>query len=617
MQSLLPSEDITDVARLQHLAGRYRPLVAVILASLSVSTLGATKAASWLCVVLACEIWTWFCTRPAMTQMLTTRQMIHYIASGTATMPAWATLGVLFWYLPDPQSCLVAIALWVGQLLYTQRFVYQSYLAIVLGNIVMVATMIAVPLLHPILSGTERLLFEIGLLFCLGFTISASLAAYQRVRSLADQNAAIARTAITDELTGLPNRFRFSHVIQAAVAAQTPVCVLYMDLDRFKLVNDTLGHQAGDALLRQFGGRLLEVSPPGVTVARLGGDEFAALIEGKSFALADAEVLCQAILNVVKAPFSLANGQAHVGVSIGVAWMHAGEASAEDLMRRADIALYTMKAAGRAGYRVFSDDLELEVRNRAEIEAALRETLACGEGLSLAYQPKVDRHGRITGVEALVRWHMDGRSISPALFVPIAEEAGLILELGEWVIQEAIEFAKRWPTLSVAINLSPAQLRDDDFATRLLRRVEKAELKPSQLELEVTETTLFESTSYALGALSALRAAGLRVALDDFGTGYSSLRHLHSVAVDRVKIDQSFVAGLGRSIESGAIISAVIQLGHSMGLPITAEGVETAVQRDFLVEAGCDELQGYLFARPMPENDLVMLFDRNGLSLAA
>jgi EAL domain-containing protein (putative c-di-GMP-specific phosphodiesterase class I) len=212
---------------------------------------------------------------------------------------------------------------------------------------------------------------------------------------------------------------------------------------------------------------------------------------------------------------------------------------------------------------------------------------------------------------------MDGRSISPALFVPIAEEAGLILELGEWVIQEAIEFAKRWPTLSVAINLSPAQLRDDDFATRLLRRVEKAELKPSQLELEVTETTLFESTSYALGALSALRAAGLRVALDDFGTGYSSLRHLHSVAVDRVKIDQSFVAGLGRSIESGAIISAVIQLGHSMGLPITAEGVETAVQRDFLVEAGCDELQGYLFARPMPENDLVRLFDRNGLSLAA
>lgn len=177
MQSLLPSEDITDVARLQHLAGRYRPLVAVILALLSVSTLGATKAASWLCVVLACEIWTWFCTRPAMTQMLTTRQMIHYIASGTATMPAWATLGVLFWYLPDPQSCLVAIALWVGQLLYTQRFVYQSYLAIVLGNIVMVATMIAVPLLHPILSGTERLLFEIGLLFCLGFTISASLAA--------------------------------------------------------------------------------------------------------------------------------------------------------------------------------------------------------------------------------------------------------------------------------------------------------------------------------------------------------------------------------------------------------------------------------------------------------
>jgi diguanylate cyclase (GGDEF)-like protein len=617
MRSLLPSDDITDVARLQHIAGLYRPPVAAVLASLSISSIGPTKAGLWLFAVLVCEAWTWFCTRPATTQMLTTWQMIHYIVSGAVTMPAWATLGVLFWYLPDPQSCTIAIALWVGQLLYTQRFVYQSYLAILLGNSVMVGTMIAVPLIHPILFGTERLLFEVGLLLCVGFTISASLAAYQRVRSLAEQNAAIARTAITDELTGLPNRHRFDHVIGAAASVGTPFCVLYMDLDRFKLVNDTLGHQAGDALLRQFSGRLLEVSPPGVTVARLGGDEFAALIEAEEFTVSDAETLCQAILNVVKVPFSLANGQAHVGVSIGVAWAEAGQASAEDIMRRADIALYTMKAAGRAGYRVFSDDLELEVRNRAEIEAALRKTLTSADSFSLAYQPKVDRSGGITGVEALLRWRMDSRPVSPALFVPIAEEAGLIVELGEWVIQEAIEFAKRWQPLSVAINLSPAQLRDDDFATRLLRRIEEANLDPSLLELEVTETTLFESSSYALGALDALRAAGLRVALDDFGTGYSSLRHLHNVAVDRVKIDQSFVAGLGRSIESAAIISAVIQLGHSMGLQITAEGVETAAQRDFLVEAGCDELQGYLFAKPMTEEDFAVLFRASGRSLAA
>ena len=617
MRTLLPSDDITDVARLQHLAGRYRPPIAAILAALSAPSIGPVKAGWWLAVVLACEVWTWFCTRPAMTRLLTTRQMVTYIASGAATMPAWASLGIIFWYLPGAQYCTLAMALWVGQLLYTQRFVFQSYLAILMGNCVMVATMVAVPLMHPVLSGFERILFEIGQLFCVGFTISASLASYKRVRSLADQNAAIARTAITDELTGLPNRFRFGRVLEAAVAAHAPACVLYMDLDRFKLVNDTLGHQAGDALLRQFGGRLLQVSPPGVTIARLGGDEFAAFSDAEDFSTADAEALCQAILNVVKAPFALANGQANVGVSIGVARMEAGQASAEDLMRRADIALYTMKAAGRAGYRVFSENLELEVKNRAEIETALRQTLVRGDGLALAYQPKVDRRGRVTGVEALVRWRVDDRPISPALFVPIAEEAGLILELGEWVIQEAIAFAARWPSLSVAINLSPAQLRDDDFARRLLRRIADACLQPSQIELEVTETTLFESTSYALGALDALRTAGLRVALDDFGTGYSSLRHLHSVAVDRVKIDQSFVAGLGHGIESAAIIAAVIQLGHSMGLPITAEGVETAAQRDFLMEGGCDELQGYFFSKPLSEHDLAMLLSGGGQALAA
>ena len=327
--------------------------------------------------------------------------------------------------------------------------------------------------------------------------------------------------------------------------------------------------------------------------------------------------MCRAILRAVVAPFAIANGQAHVGVSIGVSRMEAGTATVDDLMRRSDIALYTMKATGRAGFRVFSDDLELEVRSRADIENGLRETLLVGHGLSLAYQPKVGRSGRITGVEALVRWRLGDRPISPAVFVPIAEDTGLILALGDWVIREAIGFARRWPNLSVSINLSPAQLRDAEFATRLLSWIAEAGLNPNQIELEVTETTLFEATSYALGALAELREAGLQVALDDFGTGYSSLRHLHSVSVDRVKVDQTFVAGLGRNVESGAIISAVIQLGHSMGLQITAEGVETSAQRDFLLEAGCDELQGYFFAQPMPEPDLSILLEGQDVSLAA
>jgi diguanylate cyclase (GGDEF)-like protein len=617
MRDLLPVADITEIARLQHLVGRYRFPVALLLGALSVTSLGITKAELWATAILVCETWTWFATRPAMKGLLTTRGMVLYVLSGAATMPAWAMLGVMFWYTPSPQDSAVAVALWVGQLLYTQRFVFQSYLAVLMGNAVMVVTMVLVPLLHPAMAGASQILFEIGLLLCVGFTISASLAAYARMRSLAEQNAAIERAAITDELTGLPNRGRFSRSLEAAVAARLPVCVLYMDLDRFKLVNDTLGHQAGDLLLRQFAGRLVEISPPGAVVARLGGDEFAALITTDGFTSRDAETLCRRIVNTVKAPFVVASGQAHVGVSIGVAMMEAGQASGEDVMRRADIALYTMKANGCAGFRMFSEELEIEVRSRAEIEEGLRKALISFEGLSLAYQPKVDRTGRMTGVEALLRWRLGDRPISPAVFVPIAEETGLILPLGDWVLQEALGFAKRWQGLSVAVNLSPAQLRDTSFNQRLLALLRETKLNPGQIELEVTETTLFDAAGDAVGALAELRSAGLRVALDDFGTGYSSLRHLHSVSVDRVKIDQTFVTGIGRGIESAAIISAVIQLGHSMGLEITAEGVETAVQRDFLVDAGADELQGYFYSKPLAEAELKLWLSECNVPLAA
>lgn len=617
MSSLLPAADITDIARLQHLAGRYRVAVAVLLAGLSAVSLGIPKAGLWAALIVACELWTWFATRPAMTRMLTTREMILYVLSGAFTMPAWATLGVMFWYTPSPQDCAVALALWVGQLLYTQRFVFQSYLAVLMGNAVMVVTMVLVPILHPAMAGAEQFLFEIGVLFCVGFTISASLAAYARVRSLAEQNAAIERAAITDELTGLPNRRCFTRSLEAAIATGQPVGVLYMDLDRFKLVNDTLGHHAGDALLRQFAARLVEIGPPGAVVARFGGDEFAALIAAENFLPDDAEALCRRIVGSVKAPFMIANGQVHVGVSIGVALTEAGAATSEDVMRRADIALYSMKANGRGGFRLFSDDLESDVRGRAEIEEALRKALVSFEGLSLAYQPKVDRSGRVFAVEALLRWRMGDRAISPAVFVPIAEETGVILPLGYWVLEEALRFAGRWPDLSVAVNLSPAQLRDTAFTRRVLALLGGGQVDARRIELEVTETTLFEAAGDALGTLGALRSAGLRVALDDFGTGYSSLRHLHSVSVDRVKIDRSFVAGLGCGVESAAIISAVIQLGHSMGIEITAEGVETAAQRDFLIEAGADELQGFFFSEPLAERDLARwMMDRERLLAA-
>jgi len=610
--------DITAVAQLQHRAGRYRPPTAVLLAWLSVPSLGLRRALIWAMAVLLCEAWTWACTRAAMTRALTTREMVTYVVSGAFTMPAWASLGCMFWYAQTPGSTTVAVALWVGQLLYTQRFVFQSYLAIMMGNACMVLTMAAVPVIHPAgMAGHDRWLFELGLLFCVAFAISGSLAAYARIRSLREQHAAAERAAITDELTGLPNRLQFTRALTAAISSGVPAYLLYMDLDRFKNVNDTLGHQAGDALLRQFAGRLLEVSPPGATVARLGGDEFAAIIASDRLDIEQAEALCRRIIGTTKAPFTIDGGQAHVGVSIGVADNGREHLTGPDLMRRADIALYTMKANGRAGYMLFSEELETSVRTRTEIEFALRATLETNGGLALAFQPKVDRLGNVTGVEALLRWEMDGRPVSPAIFVPIAEETGLILPLGQWVAQEAISFAARWPRLSVAVNLSPAQLRDASFAPTLLELTTRAGVEPDHIELEVTETTLFESSRDALQVLDQLRAVGFGVALDDFGTGYSSLRHLHSVSVDRVKIDQSFVAGLGGGMEAAAIITAVVQLGHSMGIQITAEGVETAVQKEFLIQAGVDELQGYLFSRPMSEDQLQTWLSDQVMCIAA
>ncbi len=576
---------------------------------LSVSAIGFAHAMLWLVALLLCEAWTWISTRPAMHRELTRGEMIGYIFSGAATMPAWAALGVFFWYTPDTNSNsehpLVAMALWVGQLLYTQRFIFQSYLAVVMGNIVMVGTMVVVPLVHPVLTGSELILFEIGLLFCVGFTISTSLASYSRVRSMAEQNAVIERAAVTDSLTGLPNRRGATKALHALAIAQTPVCILYMDLDRFKQVNDTLGHQAGDALLRQFAARLLKVSQPGTLVARLGGDEFAVMLEGESASIENADALCTRILETVQEPFRIANGVAHVGVSIGVANAEEGQGDGEDLVRRADIALYTVKAAGRNGFKVFNYDFEMQVRDRANIEQALRDTLDAGTGFELIYQPKVDHLGALTGVEALLRWKMENRPISPDIFVPIAEETGLMRPIGTWVLREAFAFARRWPELSVAVNLSPAQLHDASFVERVIAMTEEFAVLPARIELEVTETTLFDIEGQGTSRLKELRAAGLQVSLDDFGTGYSSLRHLHRVSVDRVKIDRAFVAGLETDTESGAIIEAVIQLAHSMGIQVTAEGVETAFQRDYLIRVGADELQGFYFSHPMSEQALM------------
>ena len=426
--------------------------------------------------------------------------------------------------------------------------------------------------------------------------------------------AAREHDASHDPLTTLANRDLFRRRLSAMLTAGTLRAVLFIDLDRFKHVNDTLGHQAGDELLRAFSARLAASVPHDAMVARFGGDEFAVLLAHSSHP-AEISSLCEAIKAAASAPFGLPAGQAHVSASLGVA-LHGDEVQeAGELMRKADIALYAAKAAGRNCSRVFCEALDRQVREKAELEADLRAALQTAaehkesghkeSGLHLHYQVKFDAQGAARGVEALVRWlHPVHGPIAPPRFISVAEETGLILPLGAWVFREAVAFAARWPWLEVAVNVSPIQLRHPDLAATMLRTLRAADIAAGRMEIEVTETVLLDEVCPATQCLHKLREAGLRVAIDDFGTGYSSMRQLQRFKVDRLKIDQSFVAGLGRGKEPAAIVQAIITLGHAMGLKVTAEGIETWDQHDFLVDAGVDELQGYLLARPVAEDKL-------------
>jgi diguanylate cyclase (GGDEF)-like protein len=426
--------------------------------------------------------------------------------------------------------------------------------------------------------------------------------------------------AFHDGLTGLPNRALFNDRLDHALARARrgeEATLLLLDLDRFKHVNDTYGHQAGDELIREFGSRLTALVREEDTIARLGGDEFAILLPGR-VDKETVDALCTRILTAVHVPFEVLGNQAFVGVSIGVVQAPAAGIDRIDLMRKADIALYGAKGEGRDCYRHFDVSMDASVKLRGTVEEDLRAALATGEGLELHYQPLVGSDGKMVGVEALLRWvHPEQGLLPPAQVIPIAEETGLIIPLGEWVLREACAAANRWPELFVALNLSPVQFRTTGFAERVLDIVRETGVRPEQLELEVTEGVLIDDDELVRSGLATLRAAGLKIALDDFGTGYSSLSYLRKFEVDKIKIDRSFVQHLGHTVDSAAIIHAVVTLGHAMGLTVTAEGVETGDQQRFLKLAGCNQMQGYLFSRPVPAGQIAALIAQRGALRAA
>ncbi len=416
--------------------------------------------------------------------------------------------------------------------------------------------------------------------------------------------ARIERMARYDSLTGLHNRNSFTTQVANALARlpgrSERLAVLLLDLDRFKAVNDTLGHPAGDLLLRQVAERLKAVTPDGGFVARLGGDEFVVMLDEVATleGLTDRAAL---IVETLGRPFVLDGTRVAVGASVGIALAPDHTADGSRLLKCADIALYAAKAAGRGTYSVFQLEMEATAQARHALESDLRTALARGE-FAVHYQPLIDlRTGAVTSCEALLRWNHPTRgAVSPALFVPIAEETGLILPIGQWVLAEACRQARTWPaSVSVAVNLSATQFGDASLPSQVVEALDRSGLGAHRLVLEVTETVMLGGSEATLSTMANLRTLGVRLSLDDFGTGYSSLSYLTKYRFDKLKIDRAFVADLKPGAEALAIVRAIVTMGKNLGMTIVAEGIETAAQRDALRAEGCDLGQGYLFSRAL------------------
>jgi diguanylate cyclase (GGDEF)-like protein len=416
--------------------------------------------------------------------------------------------------------------------------------------------------------------------------------------------AQIRHLARHDPLTDLPNRSYFREQMEFAEARMRrgeTMAVLCVDLDHFKGVNDTLGHLVGDAILQAVADRLRACVREIDLVARLGGDEFAVLQSALSLP-EDGAVLASRIVEAIAEPFDVQGHQILIGASIGIAVAPADGRDANTLMKNADLALYRAKGEGRGAFHFFEPGMDAAIQERHAIEVGLRLALSRNE-LRLVYQPLLSLHeNRIVGLEALLRWdHPERGTIPPQEFVPVAEETGLIIPIGEWVLREACAAAASWPDdVSIAVNLSPVQFKNRNLTHHVTNALAESGLSPRRLELEITESLLLSDSDLTIKILHQLRRLGVRISMDDFGTGYSSLSHLRSFPFDKIKIDRSFVHELTSRSDSAAIVTAVIGLGRSLGIATTAEGVETEAQLDIVREQGCSEVQGFLFSPPLP-----------------
>lgn len=428
-----------------------------------------------------------------------------------------------------------------------------------------------------------------------------------------------------DSLTDLPNRETFNALLREAIdSAQRRdhrFALLFIDLDRFKVINDSLGHEAGDLLLLEVANRLRGALRASDVVARLGGDEFVVILD-QCGEIEDVQRIATDLLAALAQPMQLAGHECHTTASIGVAMYPANGSDAQTLTKNADMAMYLAKEDGKNGYRFFSNEVKTQSIERLSLESALRRALE-REQFSLNYQPKVDMAtGQITGVEALLRWtHPELGSVSPAQFIPLAEETGLIVPIGRWVLNEACTQAMTWQRrgllpLSMAVNLSPRQFADEHLLQDVDEALAASGMSPVLLQLEVTESMMMRNVGRALKVLDSIQSRGIRLAIDDFGTGYSSMSLMKHFPIDTIKIDRSFVRDLPQDSEDQAIAQAIISMGKALGMTVVAEGVENAEQEAFLRTHGCDEMQGFLISKPLPAREMAELLRPMVLTVA-
>lgn len=440
----------------------------------------------------------------------------------------------------------------------------------------------------------------------------------QRLKvEIADREELQARSqylAYHDLLTGLANRLLFKEQLEEALTdvsvSPHPLAVMFLDLDGFKAVNDTLGHSVGDLLLKAVAVRLRDIIPQTDRIARLGGDEFA-ILQMSSVQPASSINIAQEIIEVIGKPFCIEGNDVTVGASVGIAISHPGEMDAENFLKSADLAMYSAKSEGRGTYRMFDPQMDAIVQARRILERDMRTALA-QDGFTLFYQPLVNlQTKKVTAFEALMRWeHPERGMIPPSEFIPVAEEMGLIVHLGEWALRRACAEAMEWPSdICVSVNFSPLQFSKGNLVSTVLNSLAASGLPAARLELEITELVLLEKSERNIAILTQLRELGVRISMDDFGTGYSSIGYLRSFPFDKIKIDQSFVRDLLVDEGSLAIVRAIAGLGVSFGMTTTAEGVETEEQMRCLNLEGCIEVQGFLYSKPIPAAAIVDLLD--------